>query len=799
VQTLTYNFTGPTTLTAVNILTTGAPGLDYSDGGGSTCTAGVTYGVTLPQSCVVTVAFTPSAPGLRSGGVTLFAQGATLPLQTWYLSGVGQSSAVTIDPGTQTTLTTLGNSGQAYGSAIDGAGNLYLVDHANSAVIELAAGTFAPTTVVSSGLLNPTAVALDGAGNLYISDTGNNRVVMVPDEQGTLNVADRSVVAISGLGSPRGISVDGGGNLYVADATHGNVVEVPAGGGVPSNVATGLTAPHGVAVDALGNVYVTSNNQVSQYPVGGGSAVPYGTGYSNPRGIAVDASGTVYVADSGNNQIVVVAPGGGSQTNGSTLPATSPQGVTVDAAANIYVTVGGSIYEVNRSLAATLTFASTNIGSTSAAQVVSVTDAGNQGLSVSNLVVSTNFTQLASGGTDCSSSTALASAGQCLIAVAFAPTASGTLPGSVTLTDNALNNLASSQAVPLSGTGALDPQTITFPAIGNQTYGVAPITLGATASSGLTVSYAVTLGPANISNGNVLTITGAGSVTVVASQGGDGVTWAAATPVPQTITVSPEGQTITFTNPGPQAFGTSPTLSASSTSNLPVSFVPITPSVCTVTGNAVTFLNTGNCTIQATQAGNTNYLPATPVPQTFKVIPGTQIITFATIPATTLLTGSFTLSPIPSVNTGLPDLGRHGNPAGHWKLRHHCDAGWHQPVRCGLAWASVRGDACRANHYLPADRKSGSWNQLCAASHGFFRPAGQLHSPDSVDLHGDGKHGHGLHRQPAGCWHLRHLCQPGWQRHLRGSAAGRACLPGHASPANHHLLESGNPGGGSGL
>ena len=654
VQTLTYNFTGPTTLTAVNILTAGASGPDYSDGGGSTCTAGTTYGVTLPQSCVVTVAFKPSAPGQRSGGVTLFAQGATLPLQTWYLSGDGQSSAVTIDPGTQTTLTTLGNSGQAYGSAIDGAGNLYLVDHANSAVIELAAGTFAPTTVVSSGLLNPTAVALDGAGNLYISDTGNNRVVVVPDEQGTLNVADLSVVAISGLGSPRGIALDGGGNLYVADATHGNVVEVAAGGGAPSNVATGLTAPHGVAVDALGNVYVTSNNQVSQYPVGGGSAIPYGTGYNNPRGIAVDASGTVYVADSGNNQIVVVAPGGGSQTNGSTLPATSPQGVMVDAAANLYVTVGGSMYEVNRSLAATLTFAGTNIGSTSAAQVVSVTDAGNQGLNVSNLVVSANFTQLASGGTDCSASTALGAAGQCLIAVAFAPTASGTLPGSVTLTDNALNNLASSQAVQLSGTGALDPQTITFPAIGNQTYGVAPITLGATASSGLTVSYTVTLGPATV-NGNVLTITGAGSVTVLASQAGDGVTWAPATSVPQTITVSQEGQTITFTNPGAQAFGTSLTLSASSSSNLPVSFVTMTPSpVCTVTGNTVTFLNVGYCTVQATQAGNANYLPATPVPQTFKVNQGTQIITFATIPATTLLTGSFTLSPIPSVNTGLP-------------------------------------------------------------------------------------------------------------------------------------------------
>jgi hypothetical protein len=79
-QRLTYNFSSATTLSAVNILTTGAPGLDYTDGGSSSCTAGMAY--SAGQSCVVTVAFTPSAPGLRSGGVTLFAQGNNLPLMT---------------------------------------------------------------------------------------------------------------------------------------------------------------------------------------------------------------------------------------------------------------------------------------------------------------------------------------------------------------------------------------------------------------------------------------------------------------------------------------------------------------------------------------------------------------------------------------------------------------------------------------------------------------------------------------------------------------------------------------------
>ena len=95
-------------------------------------------------------------------------------------------------------------------------------------------------------------------------------------------------------------------------------------------------------------------------------------------------------------------------------------------------------------------------------------------------------------------------------------------------------------------------QTITFPNPGTQTYGVAPITLKATASSGLAVSYTVTSGPASVS-GNVLTITGAGSVTVQATQGGN-ATYAAATPVSQTFTVSKAALTVVANN-APVALG----------------------------------------------------------------------------------------------------------------------------------------------------------------------------------------------------------------------------------------------------
>jgi sugar lactone lactonase YvrE len=557
VQTLTYYFSSAATVSAVNILTAGASGLDYTDGGSSTCTAGTSY--TAGQSCVVTVAFTPSAPGQRSGGVTLFVQGNTLPLMTWYLSGIGQSSAVTIDPGTQSTIATLSSSGQGYGSVIDGSGNVYVVDHANSQVIKLAAGSFTQTTVVSSGLNSPTAIAMDGAGNLYVSNTLN--VVIVPNEQGTLNSADMSPVSISGLSSPSGLAVDGGGDLYVADAINGNVVELSDLGGAPITVASGLSSPQALAVDAGGNVYVAANNQVSEYPFGGVSPIPMGSGYTNPDGVAVDASGAVYVSDSGNSRIVRVAPGGASQATLALTGVSNPQSVALDGAANVYITAAGKVYELNRTTA-TLAFPSTNVDSTSASQTVTVSDAGTTQLAVSNIAIASNFTQVPSGGTDCTSSTQLSSAGQCLIAVEFAPTVSGALTGSLALTDNALNNSSSKQTVQLSGTALQVMQTITFPPIPTQTYGGAPYALNATASSLLAVSYAVTSGPATLSPSNTLMFTGVGPVTVQASQAGN-VEFAAATPVSQTFTVNPANTTTKVSSSlNPSLYGQSVTFTA---------------------------------------------------------------------------------------------------------------------------------------------------------------------------------------------------------------------------------------------
>lgn len=96
-----------------------------------------------------------------------------------------------------------------------------------------------------------------------------------------------------------------------------------------------------------------------------------------------------------------------------------------------------------------------------------------------------------------------------------------------------------------SGTG-LTAQTITFAAPATPvTYGAAAIPLGATASSGLPVSYSVT-GPATQSAGT-LTFTGAGTVTVTASQSGN-TTYSAAAPVSHSIVVAPAPLSVAANN-----------------------------------------------------------------------------------------------------------------------------------------------------------------------------------------------------------------------------------------------------------
>lgn len=172
------------------------------------------------------------------------------------------------------------------------------------------------------------------------------------------------------------------------------------------------------------------------------------------------------------------------------------------------------------------------------------------------------------------------------------------------------------------------------PTIGTATVGDtrATVTFTAPASSGgaaiIAGGYTVTANPGGATgtgSSSPITITGltngfAYTFTVTATNSaGTGTSSSASN------SVTPAApQTITFANPGTQNFGTTPILTATSSGGggYPVSFTSTTTGVCTITtGGALTFITAGSCTINADQAGDSGFLPAPQVSQSFTVTP----------------------------------------------------------------------------------------------------------------------------------------------------------------------------------
>ncbi|MEQ8416539.1 MAG: Ig-like domain-containing protein, partial [Imperialibacter sp.] len=188
-------------------------------------------------------------------------------------------------------------------------------------------------------------------------------------------------------------------------------------------------------------------------------------------------------------------------------------------------------------------------------------------------------------------------------------------PGTSTITASQAGNgtFAPASNVPQSLTVTKGNQTITFGTLPLKTFGDSNFTLSATASSGLSVSYASSnTGVATIS-GSTVTIVGAGTTNITASQAGNTNYNAAANAV-QPLYVDKADQTITFSPfPNKEAGDPDFALSASATSGLPITFTSSSPAVATISGNVVSVGNVGQSEITAWQYGNANYNEATPV------------------------------------------------------------------------------------------------------------------------------------------------------------------------------------------
>jgi hypothetical protein len=525
-QTLTLNYivAANTTVGSVKIFTSGATGLDFQAEANDTSTtlcSAQTYA--SATACTVDVTFAPLAPGERNGVVQIL-DGTGNVLASTHIYGTGTGPAVAFSPSNTVTLGSGFNS--PFGVAVDAAGDVFVADTANYAVKEMVAvnGSIPANpsiNVLGGGFNRPWGVALDAAGDVFVGDLGNSEVKEIVAVSGSIP-ATNPTINVLGSGSfngPTGVAVDAVGDVFVADTRNSAVKEIVAvNGSIPATnptinvLGSGFNYPEGVAVDAAGDVFVadTFNSEVKEILAVNGSipANPtitvLGSGFSEPEGVAVDAAGDVFVADTLNNQVKeILAVNGGIPATNPTISVLGsgfyePFGVVVDAAGDVFVADGynNAVKEIARSQPPSLSFASTNVGSTSSdsPKAVQFQNIGNAPLAASSLGVSANFERVAGSGTpeDCAASGFTLDPGaECNVSVSFTPQTTGALSGTTTLSDNALNAGApnyAKQVVSLSGTGVVPSTTTTLASSANPSSFGEPVTFKATvtASSGPT-------------------------------------------------------------------------------------------------------------------------------------------------------------------------------------------------------------------------------------------------------------------------------------------------------------------------
>ncbi|GLC23682.1 MBG domain-containing protein [Roseisolibacter agri] len=247
--------------------------------------------------------------------------------------------------------------------------------------------------------------------------------------------------------------------------------------------------------------------------------------------------------------------------------------------------------------------------------------------------------------------------------VTTVPTAAGSYAVVASLTNdnyqatNATGTLVIGKAAPLFS--GLTAPAITFGTATATVTGTLKTTGGLVPSGSVTALVTTTGGGAAVSGtGTINASTGAFSITVTnanllaGSTTGHEVTvsfaentnFAAASDNSLTLVVNQATQSITFTAPTTAKYGDADAaLGATASSGLTVSYASSTTGVCTIVDGKLHVVKAGSCTVTASQAGNTNFLPAPSVERTFSIAKVQATITL-TVP--TGAAATYTGSPI---------------------------------------------------------------------------------------------------------------------------------------------------------
>ena len=410
--------------------------------------------------------------------------------------------------------TFLGGSGadSGQGIAVDASGNAYVTGYTFSLDYPTTAGALQgsngggsdafvaklnpggsalvySTYLGGSGLDRGFAIAIDSTGNAYV--TGDTQSSNFPTTVGAFSRTN------AGNGDAFVAKLNTAGSMLVYSTFLGG---------------TDVDQGFGISVDSSNRAFVTGLTQSANFPVrdplqasiGGGTCgaspcsdafvteldaqgalLPYSTFLG---GTGADSGLAIVLDSSGNNAYVA----GG--TASSDFPPVSGAFQPVYGGGN---PSGGDAFAVKINAADApavalspqqMTFGDQAVGTTSAAQKVTLTNAGSLQLTITSIVASGDFAQ-----TNTCVSPIRAAGGTCAINVTFTPTATDNRTGSITITDNAAG---SPHRIALTGNGTPAAPAVTFSpsslAFGNQVFGTSsaprPVTLTNSGSAPLSIT-----------------------------------------------------------------------------------------------------------------------------------------------------------------------------------------------------------------------------------------------------------------------------------------------------------------------
>jgi hypothetical protein len=397
------------------------------------------------SSCTVNVTFSPTAAGASTGSVTINAGGVT---STVSLTGTGTAPG----PVLSASPASLSFPSTAVGSTA-----------ASKTVTVTNTGTTAATvsgvsvTGAYSQTNNCTTLAVNGTCTVTVSFTPT-----AATNTGTLTVTSNAnnsplTVGLSGTG------ITSTTNLALnAPATASSSYQSY----VASNVTDGNTSTYWESTDGAAYPQTIAVNLGSVQSIGSVTLdLPPATAWSTRTetlSVLGSTNGSTYsqlVASAGytfnpstGNTVSINLPSGTSDQYVE-LSFTGNTGWTAAQLSEFEVFPGGGTTTTGSALTASPSsesFASTAVGSTSAAQTVTITNPGTTAVSISQLAVTGPFGQTTTCGAT------LAANGSCTVSVTFTPTAAGAATGDLTVASTAAG---SPLTVALTGTGTTSSTT----------------------------------------------------------------------------------------------------------------------------------------------------------------------------------------------------------------------------------------------------------------------------------------------------------------------------------------------------